>query len=1400
MSSKSWSRSSSTRNSSDNDPIFDPLAGLSSSESDQTSAEDRESADRLEKALNNYEFDLGNNGDSDNEHTDTDNADNDHAEDNRDDDDDDHVEDDHVDGESSSEEDEESDDNERSFVSAQQKISLGICAMDKKARSKPMAEILSRLDDEIFEVIIFGDDRILNDEPKTWPTVDVLIAFYSGGFPLDKVEEYVNLRNPFVVNDLAMQRTLMDRRKVYDLLEKSGIDVPRHVYVSRDGYVSEGSGSGTGIIQELEEFDDHIEVNGMTINKPFVEKPVDADNHNVHIYYPQSAGGGCKKLFRKIGNRSSEFYPDINEVRKNGSFIYEEFVETQGTDVKMYTVGPDYGHAEARKSPAVDGKVVRDSDGKEVRFPVILSLREKEIARRIVLVFKQYVCGFDLLRVQENDALVSYCCDVNGWSFVKNSRKYYDDCATLLTEYMCAAVKPKLVSGFSALDPLLSTVSTLVRPITPQKRTNSNDPRDSSKDPRSALQRAFQLVSNSGHGSEVVPSPDRVHRQLSNSSQSSPNSKTVGRDSESMDLEVNSILSGRKSGAGGGGTATRLEDGAPKIRDLPDAYPEPLSRCSSTSSEVDSGGSKSGSANPLQAKNGLNGRLKETHTEELRCVIAVIRHGDRSPKQKLKLKLDYKAIINFYVQHGNNNTKKDLKVKGKKPLVQFLDTIRSLISEIEESQKAAGPANLTGKDKKELHKLVHMRDVLERWKISGLNRKLQLKPQKWNDDGTVKELLLILKWGGNLTMLGQRQAIALGQRFRHESYPDPSGGGILRLHSTFRHDLKIKTSDEGRVMKTAAAFAKGMLELEGELPPILVSLVHKEKDSVHMLDPSGNKEVKVALDGCKEKIRKTMQSDVDFVTDQKAAQAVLENAGIDTDSSSSLLASLKEVRNPRKQLYKIHTTIGELLSQLDAMLAGDQEGTNDTEKVHEGGEGLKESSISTQDALSGIKLYKGESLVELTERWRLLYKKLYDDDDDEFDLTKIPDVHDNVRFDMLHNPHLGLTKTLGQLYELAKPMADCVVPQEYGISTEEKRSIGSTMCRALLEKIKHDLIIAKTDSQVDLRYMIDLSHSADLAINTLGRRIRTRLYFTSESHLHTLLNVLRFNIAKSGEGEEGLISPLTKTAQEMISATSELCYLTQIVMRLFEDASKGADNPSRFRVEIAFSPGATATPQHMSALARDDDATRFNCKKVVTVSLPNLTCDELVSYMDESIKYGKEEGGSEVEGEAKGDDKSEVKGEGEVGGKGKGKGKGGGKKGESVAIKKIAVRKTLSVGVEENNNDVNNVNGGGCKGDVGGGEGDGHGGSGKGDDEGNDKENDKENDERNDERNDEGNDEGNENGGKSNNGELDKEAKLIAKRYFWGGVALLSITMGVGILFTTMRLKQREITRRWSKR
>ena len=66
-------------------------------------------------------------------------------------------------------------------------------------------------------------------------------------------------------------------------------------------------------------------------------------------------------------------------------------------------------------------------------------------------------------------------------------------------------------------------------------------------------------------------------------------------------------------------------------------------------------------------------------------------------------------------------------------------------------------------------------------------------------------------------------------------YSGAQGLGLLRLHSTYRHDLKIYASDEGRVQMTAAAFAKGLLALEGELTPILVQMV-KSANTNGLLD------------------------------------------------------------------------------------------------------------------------------------------------------------------------------------------------------------------------------------------------------------------------------------------------------------------------------------------------------------------------------------------------------------------------------------------------------------------------------------------------------------------------------------------------------------------------------------
>jgi inositol-hexakisphosphate/diphosphoinositol-pentakisphosphate 1-kinase len=114
---------------------------------------------------------------------------------------------------------------------------------------------------------------------------------------------------------------------------------------------------------------------------------------------------------------------------------------TDGFDIKVYTVGEDYAHAEARKCPSLDGKVKRNKiTGKEIRYPVNLSSIEKEIARRISLEFKQGICGFDMLRSGGK----TYVCDVNGFSFVKSSDNYYRDCAYQLRNIIYEKLNLKL--------------------------------------------------------------------------------------------------------------------------------------------------------------------------------------------------------------------------------------------------------------------------------------------------------------------------------------------------------------------------------------------------------------------------------------------------------------------------------------------------------------------------------------------------------------------------------------------------------------------------------------------------------------------------------------------------------------------------------------------------------------------------------------------------------------------------------------------------------------------------------------------------------------------------------------------------------------------------------------------
>ena len=104
------------------------------------------------------------------------------------------------------------------------------------------------------------------------------------------------------------------------------------------------------------------------------------------------------------------------------------------------------------------------------------------------------------------------------------------------------------------------------------------------------------------------------------------------------------------------------------------------------------------------------------------------------------------------------------------------------------------------------------------------------------------------------------------------------------------------------------------------------------------------------------------------------------------------------------------------------------------------------------------KLYHGETWELLARRWNKLEREFLNVKTNLFDISKIPDIYDCIKYDLLHNKSIFLRCPLAEeLYTYAKNMADVVVPQEYGMTQAEKLTIAQGICAPLLRKIRADL-------------------------------------------------------------------------------------------------------------------------------------------------------------------------------------------------------------------------------------------------------------------------------------------------------------------------------------------------------
>ncbi|MEQ2246127.1 Inositol hexakisphosphate and diphosphoinositol-pentakisphosphate kinase 2 [Ilyodon furcidens] len=235
---------------------------------------------------------------------------------------------------------------------------------------------------------------------------------------------------------------------------------------------------------------------------------------------------------------------------------------------------------------------------------------------------------------------------------------------------------------------------------------------------------------------------------------------------------------------------------------------------------------------------------------------------------------------------------------------------------------------------------------------------------------------------------------------------------------------RLSPSDSWR---PGQACAKGLLALEGELTPILVQMV-KSANMNGLLDSD-------SLTDCQQKVKarlhEIMQKDQQFTQDDYHKLA--------PTGSPSLVNSMKVIENPVQTCDKVYALIQSLTSQIRKRL---------------------------EDPKSAdLQLYHSETLELMLQRWSKLERD-FRMKNGRYDISKIPDIYDCIKYDSQHNASVGLEDTL-ELFRLSRALADIVIPQEYGISKAEKLDIAQAYCVPLMRKIYLDLQRTHEDEAVN---------------------------------------------------------------------------------------------------------------------------------------------------------------------------------------------------------------------------------------------------------------------------------------------------------------------------------------------
>ncbi|OBT88100.1 hypothetical protein VE02_03624 [Pseudogymnoascus sp. 03VT05] len=1125
---------------------------------------------------------------------------------------------------------------------------IGVCALDIKARSKPSRNILNKLIAKgEFSVVVFGDKVILDEDIENWPVCDYLISFYSEGFPLAKAIAYVKARKPFCVNDVPMQQILWDRRICLRILDKINVPSPSRVEVNRDGgprvmsqdlarHLKETSGvivqgpeDGDNLLAppprkvELLDDGDTLSVDGVLLRKPFVEKPVSGEDHNICIYYPKSQGGGARKLFRKIGNKSSEHIDGLTIPRaileEGSSYVYEKFMRVDNAeDVKAYTVGTGFCHAETRKSPVVDGLVRRNTHGKEIRYVTSLTKDESAMAARISTSFGQRVCGFDLLRADGK----SYVIDVNGWSFVKDNDAYYDQCSSILRNMFIQERERRQAKAAAAEQ---AKISESVAPSA--EASESEMPPPTRKESSLKENHRSTLQSILGRSPSISKLAHLHHNH-------SPHAKSPEQRSTSPDRSVPTMpLS----------TASSMEK---PVSSMVSSLPH-VSSCASISGPVSAAASVRTSQilepNPEEEEDKELPPPAPKHAWKLKGMVSVIRHADRTPKQKYKYTFHTKPFIELLKGH-----QEEVLLTGEAALDSVLDAVDVALREgIEDKTKLKALRNVLVRKGGWVGTKVQIKPMFRKRKVEDSPKPTfatiadipvdvskvipsmsttpgatdesqdpEERPLKRADSLTgvtlsritaaeeslvLDKLQLIVKWGGEPTHSARYQAQELGENMRNDLY---------LMNKEVLDEVHVFSSSERRVTTSAQIFSASFLDKK-DLASDFITI---RKD---LLDDSNA--AKDEMDKVKKKL-KVLLREGQGPPPQFAWPANLPEPSIVQRQVIQLMNFHRKVmRHNYQKLY------GGAVTSLNNIVNPGDKAAGESPPVGAMGQATAINNIQARWCC-------GEDAELFRERWEKLFIEFCDAE--KVDPSKISELYDTMKFDALHNRQFlewVFTPSKSMLEEedsavVVEDAASAKVSEDKSdksersdsTNTTEKSESSKSVSRRLFRRRSGNMknvveetpesyfhlftgstkTKAKTDARFEkLRELYNLAKVlfdficpqeygitdsekleiglltslpllkeivADLEEMQASDDAKSFIYFTKESHIYTLLNCIL----------EGGIQ--TKIAR---SAIPELDYLSQICFELYESETTPSPAPK------AQSAPELAPPADMAALA-----------------------------------------------------------------------------------------------------------------------------------------------------------------------------------------------------------------------